>query len=210
MKGRPELPPLALTEAELNHLFDECNQNRFGGRLPRVWLEWMVPPGGLIASTRVLAARGPSIWMSPVLLCSHFADAIRIRQVLLHEMCHVEVGLGLDPGGTDLGLTVGHGARWQAAMMRLHDQDESWVLEDVRKMADQTGEEDELLARISAEQSRLDKALSWQEVQEILLKKFGKRTTKRWGIRAAEFIQRSPRVVEAWVRHQRQGDGKPR
>ena len=91
-------------------------------------------------------------------------------------------------------------------MMRLYEQDEPWVLEDVRQMVDQLAEEDELLAKISAEQSRLDRALPWQEVQGILLKKFGKRTTKRWGIRAAEFIQRSPRVVEAWIRHQGRGN----
>ena len=125
-RGLPSaLPPPPLTEGELRALYDERNRSRFGGRLPRArrdwkepclqaWVEWQRPPAGLIASTHPKSGLVPSIWMSPIMLSSAFADAPRVRRVLLHEMCHVEVGLDLDVGAGGDALAEGsHGPRWR-------------------------------------------------------------------------------------------------
>src|ERR1700693_3590009 len=62
----PRRAPPPLTEGELSELFAECNRTRFGETLPKTTVSWVHPPGGLIASTKALAAWGPSIWISPV------------------------------------------------------------------------------------------------------------------------------------------------
>ena len=193
----PRRAPPPLTEGELSELFDECNRTRFGGTLPKTTVSWVHPPGGLIASMKALAAWGPSIWISPVWALGR--DRQWVRPILLHEMAHVEVGQS--EGEPDLRE---HGALWRAAMMRLYAQGEDWVSENLRKAADKERDEDRLLAPMFTEMTRLPPTLSWDAVCEHLLKKFGTRHTRKWGLSARDLIERSPRLLAFWIDHARE------
>jgi len=206
-----------LTEGELRALYDECNENRFGGRLPkarrewsepglRAWVEWQHVPGR-VGSTHPRSELGPSIWLSPLMLSSAFADAARVRRVLLHEMCHLEVGLDLDEGAGGAAFVEGsHGPRWQASMARLGREGEAWVEEDLRNMAELRAEEERLLSRLVDEVARLDPRLDFSSAVEGLSKKFARSAGRRWGVRPAD-LALHPRVFEAW--HRRQGEERP-
>jgi hypothetical protein len=136
--------------------------------------------------------------MSPIMLSSAFADAPHVRRVLLHEMCHVEVGLDLDEGAGGDALAEGsHGPRWQAAMARLGRQGEAWVEEDLRNMAEVRADEERLLTRIVAEMAQLDPGLDFSSAVEALSKKFARSRSQRWSVRAADLMLH-PRVFEAW------------
>jgi hypothetical protein len=126
-----------------------------------------------------------------------------VRPILLHEMAHVEVGQG--GGEPDLRE---HGALWRAAMMRLYAQGEDWVSENLRKPADKERDEDRLLAPMFTEMTRLPPTLSWDAVCEHLLKKFGTRYTRKWGLSARDLIERSPRLLAFWIDHAREGCGR--
>jgi hypothetical protein len=140
---------------------------------------------------------GPSIWISPVWALGQ--DRQWVRPILLHEMAHVEVGQS--GGEPDLRE---HGALWRAAMMRLYAQGEDWVSENLRKAADKERDEDRLLAPMFTEMTRLPPTLSWDAVCEHLLKKFGTRHTRKWGLSARDLIERSPRLLAFLIDHVRE------
>ena len=72
-------------------------------------------------------------------------------------MCHVEVGIFAD-GETGI-ETLEHGPRWHAAMIRLHDQGEAWVLKDLANAEQSETEKETLLVQILLAMDGLDRAL---------------------------------------------------
>lgn len=56
-----------------------------------------------------------------IILLRRELDPVKVRRVLLHEMCHV----GLPSHGPS------HGRRWQARMLRAAEMGETWAAEEV-------------------------------------------------------------------------------
>jgi hypothetical protein len=189
-------PPPSLTEAELATLYDECNRTRFGSRLPPAVVKWRETPAGRIASTHPHSALGPSIWIHPIWGIGQ--DRAWVRQILLHEMCHVEVGTFAD-GETGI-ETLEHGPRWHAAMIRLHDQGEAWVLKDLANAEQSEREKEALLVQILLAMDGLDRTLPFHDVCSLLAQRFGRKRSRQFGHSAADIIRRDVRVVEYWSR----------
>ena len=156
------LPPPPLTAEELDRLYDELNRTRFGGTLPKYEVSWNEPGGGLIASTHPWL---PSIYISPLMTCSKSSE--KIRQILLHEMCHVDTR-----GPNNQEMEIGHGLRWLSSMIRLADQGEDWVLKDIQNSV-RMDVAQHLIDDMAKEMCSIDHNLPWGEVRNCLVNKFG-------------------------------------
>ncbi len=95
------------SSARLQNLFDALNKQFFQGRLPRYRVKlWdSLPPHGQCVTEHNLILLRP---MEPQ----------QLRQVLLHEMCHIG-----EPG---------HGRRFQAKLERLLAQGEDWASDEIK------------------------------------------------------------------------------
>lgn len=185
---QPRLPAPPLSEAQLAALYADLNKTRFAGRLPPAILEWRQPPAGMAASTHAKSALGPSIWIHPL----YAAGKAWVRRTLLHEMCHVEVGID----GRD--FEPEHGPRWRAAMCRLRDQGERWVAKDLAKASAAEAEKDSLLTPILKAMEKLDRELPFSQILELLLGRFGRKRGPRFMRQVADLIQSDVRIVEYW------------
>jgi len=195
-------PPPPLSLAELATLYRRCNETRFGGRLPTARVDWQEPGGGRVASTHPMSALGPSIWISP--MWSIGRSKAWIRQVLLHEMCHIEVGTGAD--GERPTEDLEHGPRWCAAMLRLGEQGERWVHADLRKMEESEAERIALVEPMLRAMDKLDPSLTLDEVCKLLLRRFGRWRSRMFGYSARDLILSDIRIVQYWSELRRQDE----
>ncbi len=184
----PQLPPPPLTAEELGALYDELNRALFGGVLQKDTVSWNEPGFGFNASTHPWLR---SIYISPRM--GVVKSLGQIREILLHEMCHVATR---GPDGRM--LEHGHGPIWQAAMMRLHEQGEAWVLKDIENSL-QADAERKLVEAMMREMCNYDLTLPWGKVRNRLVKKVGRegRETLRW----------SPEPQDFWLSIRRRGTG---
>ncbi len=187
------LPPPQMTEEQLNALFDNLNQSRFGGTLLKARVSWNEPGGWIAASYHHLSALGPSIWISRFLTFA--MTKRRIREILLHEMCHVKAAMESN------GQEQGHGPLWQAAMMHLYQHGEKWVLNDLGK-ARRADAERELEMEMLSQMSQFDPTLPWRKVRHELVRNFGSP--------AADFLNWSSSPEQFWRYRQRNNKTKKR
>ncbi len=101
----------------LSRLFDELNLRFFGGRLPK----YRVVPALHFVGEGYSATDGVCDDARRIILLRRGLDPVKVRRVLLHEMCHA--GLPKRDGS--------HGRRWQARMLRAAEMGETWAAEEV-------------------------------------------------------------------------------
>jgi predicted SprT family Zn-dependent metalloprotease len=99
--GRESLRTLSLPS-----LYQQIDQEHFGGELPEATIEWADIPGDL-GKEQTWTDGSITIWVSRTKVTSEE----ELKRVLEHEACHAYV----DQQG---GEAVVHGAQWQACMGR--------------------------------------------------------------------------------------------
>lgn len=97
----------------LTQLYHELNQQLFNGRLPRYRVTFY----------KALACRGYCLSERKLIRLSPNLPDDKIREVLLHEMCHIH-------GGPN------HGKRFQAELARLAALGEEWANDEIRQYTD--------------------------------------------------------------------------
>ncbi len=100
----------------LQALFEKLNHQLFGGRLPRYMVRFG-PSGRLVAESGYCDSERKTIYVDP-----NPPTRALLRQVLLHEMCHIG--------------TPGHGSRFQKKLRRLAALGETWANREADECAE--------------------------------------------------------------------------
>ncbi len=167
----------------LQKLYADLNRQFFRGKLPRYRAtfskEVIGPFQGICLDKRRLIRLRRGL------------PPQEIRQVLLHEMCHIR--------------TRGHGRRWQEKMLRLAAQGEAWAKEEVdqyREAIDRYRRGDTLYTEVRDQLDAIAHALSPRPPFPSLTRTLA----THHGYRSREFLKRIPWLKAAWKKACREAD----
>ncbi len=165
-----------IDESLLQLAFEELNHQFFQGRLPRYRVVYSQPPGDPRDCSGHCDPDSRTIYVEP-----SSPTPQGLRQILLHEMCHIG--------------SLGHGKRFQAKLLRLAERGEPWAKEEAAAYADALARGGSLTARIAEEIRGMAWELSdcrWSEVE--------RRLARELGYTVAELRRAAPWAARRWER----------
>lgn len=167
----------------LSQLYAELNTRFFGGRLPRFRVTHCASPRLLLKGFE-----GECLDSRRLIRLRRGLEPNRVRQVLLHEMCHI-------------GAPPGHGPRFQANLLQLVAQGETWAAEELERVR-HAHRWNELVAQARLELDELA-SISPRPSFRRVVRWLAEETFFR---RPPEVLQVAPWLRQAWEKACREAD----